>query len=276
MLWAPPAWRLLHMMTFAYEPKTQKSPMRALFSALPFVLPCKFCRQHLTEHMEVHPLEPALRSRAALSRWLYEIHNAVNASRRLIEPVAYAPRKASAATASEPEPVESKILPDPSFAAVRRVYEERLAAGCSRVEFVGWEFLFTVANQHPFTQEERKSAPIEGAPESVKNGEASILEKNKWNLLNPEERFKRYRAFWEAIGDCLPFEEWREAWHGCGLRMDALKSRAGWIREIRKLYECMEEKLAVKNGEKFEHLCKRLGMRPVAAPPRTTRRKRSS
>ena len=75
--WGPSGWRLLHLITFTYDPKNKA--VESLFRSLPFVLPCKFCRSSLHEYMEDEPLEPALKSKEALSRWLNKIHCMVNA-----------------------------------------------------------------------------------------------------------------------------------------------------------------------------------------------------
>jgi hypothetical protein len=242
--WGPSAWRLLHLITFAYEPDHQKGAMRDLFTALPYVLPCKYCRQHLAGHMEKHPLEPALESRATLSRWLWTVHNEVNSARR-----------------DEGQEVKYE---NPSFEAVKRTYEDRLAEGCSGVEFEGWNFLFSVAEHHPFTLAVRGSAPIEGAPRRLTRKET----RNKWNKMTSRERFPFYRTFWLSLGDCLPFAEWRAAWKSC----EALKKRrtlgyrGSLIKELWRVRKCLERKLALENRESFESLCKRLKDHCVAAP----------
>ena len=78
--WGPSGWRLLHSITFAYDPANTKtrSAVKMAFEMLPFVLPCKFCRASLTEYMEIHPLDPAMESKATLTKWLWTVHNEVN------------------------------------------------------------------------------------------------------------------------------------------------------------------------------------------------------
>jgi hypothetical protein len=255
--WGPSAWRLLHLITFAYDPDHQKEGIRELFESLPYVLPCKYCRQHLAGHMEKVPLEPALASRAALTRWLWTVHNAVNDARR-----------------AEGQEVHG---PNPSFEAVQRVYEDRLAAGCSRVEFEGWDFLFSVAEHHPFTLAVRASAPIEGAPRRLRKTHT----KNKWNKLTARERFSFYRRFWLAIGKCLPFQEWRDAWAGCGsIQKKSLGYRGALVKGLWKIRKCLERQLELENRETFESLCKRLKencvMAPRGAPLRIRRNTRKS
>lgn len=240
--WGPSAWRLLHLITFAYEPEKQKEAVRELFSCLPYVLPCKYCRQHLAGHMEKYPLEPALVSRDSLSRWLWNVHNAVNDARR-----------------KEGQEVAG---PNPSFEAVERTYEDRIAAGCSRVEFEGWDFLFSVAEHHPFTLAVRASAPIEGAPRRLRHTHT----KNKWNRLSSRERFPFYRRFWLSLGACLPFQEWKDAWNSCELRRSKLGFRGSLVKELWRIRKCMERRMELENRESFESLCKRLREHCVAAP----------
>jgi hypothetical protein len=231
--WGPSGWRLLHLMTFTYEPKTQRKAMGTLFHLLPFVLPCKYCRSSLTEYLQKESLEEALVSREALAHWLYRVHNHVNAKLR-----------------GQGLTQES----DPSFEAVCKVYEDRVAAGCVRTEFEGWDFLFSLAENHPLSHSGRNSAPMNDAP--AKAGTAE--ERNYWNLMRPEERMKYYVRFWSVVGPSLPFEEWRTAWADCGLRKKALQSRAGLLKELYRIRCCIEKKLELVNREQFDQLCKRL------------------
>ena len=287
--WGPSGWRLLHLITFTYEPigakrlgerlgqtssgvgePRQKESVRELFSMLPFVLPCKFCRASLVQYMRKEPLEPALKSRATLTRWLYKIHNHVNAKLR-----------------------DQGLLKDadPSFADVKKVYEDRVAAGCIRTEFEGWDFLFSIADNHPFSQNAKNSSPMPpmtpmpDAPTglqsadgltSLKEGGADGLtysrgegsadgltpeEKNEFNLMTPEERMPYYKRFWESFtgtNGALPFLTWRNAWTTCGIRYETLNHRQRWIRELWRVRCCLEKELELVNHEEFGSLCKRL------------------
>ena len=281
--WGPSGWRLLHLITFTYEPigakrlgerlgqtssgvgePRQKESVRELFSMLPFVLPCKFCRASLVQYMRKEPLEPALKSRATLTRWLYKIHNHVNSKLR-----------------------DQGLLKDadPSFADVKKVYEDRVAAGCIRTEFEGWDFLFSIADNHPFSQNAKNSSPMPpmtpmpDAPTglqsadgltSLKEGDLPKAqsadgltpeEKNEFNLMTPEERMPYYKRFWESLAGtngALPFLTWRNAWTTCGIRYETLNHRKTWIRELWRVRCCLEKELELVNHEEFGSLCKRL------------------
>ena len=73
-------WTFLHT-TAAYYPDaptpTQRAHMLQLLHALPQLYPCSHCAGDLGDRMRNRP--PNVRSRAALSAWLCETHNEVNA-----------------------------------------------------------------------------------------------------------------------------------------------------------------------------------------------------
>lgn len=254
--WGPSGWRLLHLMTFTYTPDQNKEEMGRVFNALPYVLPCKFCRCSLTEYMDEDPVEPALKSRAALSKWLWRIHNKVNDKLR------------GQGLLSEE---------NPSFDAVSKVYMERIDAGCIKTDFEGWDFLFSIAENHPFSPSSKNSLPMEGCPTGAEK--LCFKEKNRWNLLRPEERYEKYAEFWENLGASLPFQEWIDAWTSAGLRRGQLKTRATFIKELWRIRCSMEKNLELVNREKFQSLCKRIrehrsgcGKKPRARTCRKSKR----
>jgi hypothetical protein len=231
--WGPSGWKLLHTITFAYK-VSDKVAVKEFFQMLPYVLPCKYCRTSLAGYMDTYPLEGALESRETLTLWLWKIHNEVNAKLRNQHLV-----KTS----------------DPPFEAVQKYYKQFIALGCSRTEFPGWDFLFSVADLHPYSMSARKSVPMPGAPPCETM--ATFEEKNKWNCLKPEERLPLYNAFWRSIGLVLPFKEWRESWAEIGIpeNLSTKSSTMKWLWKVR----CkMETDLELLNRCKFSHLCKAL------------------
>ena len=236
--WGPSGWRLLHTITFAYNPETDKGSTGQLFNMLPFVLPCKFCRASLTEYMETDPVEPALETREKLTRWLWRIHNEVNKKLRDQNLV---------------------VVPDPPFQKVQEIYEGLLSYGCSQTEFPGWDFLFSIAELHPMSKTAKESVPIVGAPDcaAVKTKE----ERNRWNCMEPRERLVLYKKFWLALGKSLPFREWRRSWSKYAdgkTTEEALGSRAGTIKWLWRLRCKMEHDLKLLNRCKYSSLCKTL------------------
>jgi len=251
--WGPSGWRLLHLITFTYEP-SQAEKVGKFFETLPYVLPCKFCRCSLTEYMDEDPVHEALSSRKALTKWLWRIHNKVNDKLR-----------------------GQGLLKEenPPFDAVKKVYEERVGQGCIHAEFEGWDFLFSIAENHPFSPRS-KSLPMEGCP-SDKN--LCFKEKNRWNLLKPEERYVKFEEFWLTVGYVLPFQEWIDAWTNASLKKETLVGRASLIKELWRIRCSMETSLDLVNKEKFRSLCKRIrehrsgcGKKPRARTCRRTRR----
>lgn len=230
--WGPSGWRLLHSITFAYDPK-DKVAVQRFFETLPFVLPCKFCRTSLQSYLEEDPINSALGSRDSLCRWLWRIHNKVNAKLR-----------------SQSLPVD----PDPPFEKVKEFYES-LLVGCYKTEFPGWDFLFSIADLHPMSLIARRSVPMPGSPpcESMKTKE----EKNLWNCLSPEERMPIYKEFWLTLGAVLPFKEWREAWDSSNSN-PKLGSRSKTMAWLWKKRCSMERQLDLINRCKYSSLCKTL------------------
>lgn len=231
--WGPSAWRFLHLITFAYNPKTQKDDMRRFFELLPFVLPCKYCRAHLVDHYAALPLEDALRSQDAFSKWFYKIHGLVNETLR-----------------SE----GSSIPPDPPYIMVKEIYEQRLAYGCSKTFFPGWEFLFSILETHPSKSE----SPLPNAPPKATIDPQNELQLLRWNHISPSSRLTYVCEFWTLLPKVLPFEEWRTLW------MDQIKdscdrtwkSKETAFRVVWKTRKAFEEKLDLLNRTSYHDLCK--------------------
>jgi len=88
--WGPPAWQFLHTITFGYpdEPDEEiKEDFWQFFRSLQEVLPCTNCRRHYRKKLRQaeglrHTLRDPLASRSQLSRWVVELHNAVNKQSR--------------------------------------------------------------------------------------------------------------------------------------------------------------------------------------------------
>jgi hypothetical protein len=97
---------------------------------------------------------------------------------------------------------------------------------------------------------------MEGCPSAAEK--LCFKEKNRWNLLRPEERYDKYVEFWESLGAALPFQEWIDAWISAGLRRGQLKTRATFIKELWRIRCSMEKNLELVNREKFQSLCKRI------------------
>lgn len=236
--WGPSGWRFLHQISFAYNPNTQKKAVRMLFEMLPFVLPCKFCRASLTEYMEADPLEPALENQNVLSRWLWRIHNEVNNKLR-----------------KQGQPVEA----DPSFDSVQAFYKDNLASGCTRVQFPGWAFLFSIAENHPLSRGSLNTSPMPDSPQ--RSPGMTIHDLNRYNLFKPHERLPLYRKFWTAVGESLPYSEWRAMWVKAENKTK-LQAKTGtrWslMKALWKVRCQMEDTFELEGKTRFADLCSAL------------------
>lgn len=235
--WGPSGWKLLHQITFAYPNPTrsEKECLQMFFAALPFVLPCKYCRASLSEYMVARPLEKALESSTpyALAKWLYDIHNDVNAKLR-----------------GQRLYVEA----NPPFSEVKKVYLERLGLGCTKTHFEGWEFLFSVVENHPYSKQSLGGKAVKGAPESADG--LSTLEKNRWNMLKPDERMVVVEQFWRSLPNVFPFPEWKRIWESCS-EFD-WTTRATSLKTLWRIRCKMEAELKLLNSTDFSSLCKEL------------------
>lgn len=234
--WGPSGWRLLHMISFGYQPQRDKKEMREFFELLPFVLPCKYCRANLIDHYEKLPLEPALESKETLTKWLYEIHNLVNHKLR----------------------EQGKKVPEnPPFSAVKNHYEERLSYGCSKTFFPGWEFLFSIVESHPLSKTERP-IPFHNAPPKSSLNAENHYEMVKWNYISGKCRFSYVCRFWNLLPSVLPFKEWRAIWKeeltSCCDKTWQTKESS--FRAVWKIRKTIEEKLDLLNRTSYHDLCK--------------------
>ena len=83
-IWGEPGWTFNHAVTFGYpiEPTAQqREDYRAYFMSLGKVLPCRYCRESYEKFVCEGPTKltnKSLANRKSLTRWFYDVHNAVN------------------------------------------------------------------------------------------------------------------------------------------------------------------------------------------------------
>ena len=223
--WGPSGWSLLHLIAAT---KT-KNEAHEFLETLPFVLPCKFCRASLSKYYKELPLSGV----DHFDHWMYEIHNKVNNKLRK---------------------QGQRIPPNPPFSKVQKIYQEKFESGCTRTDFPGWEFLFSIAKCHPLSGE--KSTPIQDAPplETLKTD----LEKNEWNVLEPEKRYTYWVRFWKALPDALPFQEWRNSWTKHGLKAE--RTSKEMVNALWRLRCAFENDLELLNKTTYSSLCRDLSL----------------
>ena len=124
--WGPSAWRLLHLMAFS----DHRSPeLYTFLKNLPYILPCKYCRESLKKFYKESPLRESYKDR--LAKWMYEIHNDVNNKLR-----------------------KQGLLktPNPTFTEVKEMYEPLLTNPPEQI--LGFDFFKSVAYAKSKTSKE--------------------------------------------------------------------------------------------------------------------------
>ena len=224
--WGPSGWKLFHLIA---ADNTPNKHITEFLETLPYVLPCKFCRASLSKYYEELPYT----STSNLDHWMYQIHNKVNGKLR---------KQGQAITANPP------------FSKVKQLYEEELHLGYTKTNFPGWEFLFSVAKCHPLSKE--KSTPMNDAPpiETLKTD----LEKNEWNVLEPEKRYVYWVKFWKVLPLVFPFEEWRNSWLQHGLQ--AQRTSKEMVSLLWRLRCAFENDLELLNKTTYSNLCRDLSL----------------
>jgi len=222
--WGPSGWRLLHLI--AASPYANSN--RQFWEMLPYVLPCKFCRSSLTIYYASYPIPTKL---SEFPKWLYIIHNCVNDKLR----------------------DQGQDVPqNPPMKSILEYYSNYYKQGCTKTLFPGWEFLFSIADNHPSGS---PSKPMPDTPDGFIP--TTLEEKNRYNLLTTEERIECLRIFWSTLPSILPFEEWRTSWRSyTGPLTKAIqhrKSAMSWLWTIRCGLESDLEQLGETN---FYGLCK--------------------
>lgn len=199
--WGPSGWKLLHTISFLYEPVNIDSTKEFL-EVLPFILPCKFCRYSLTCYYEKHPYDKVLHSKKDFAKWMYIIHNCVNDKlrRQGLNPAR-----------------------NPTFNSVGIFYRKWLSKGVtSCVTSTFWDFLFSVAYNHPKEASKNSSPMPDCPPEAV--GCDSNAERNKWNTMTAAERMPYYKRFWDLLPVVMPVLKWSEA-----PNLTCRKSTVAWL-----------------------------------------------
>lgn len=81
-VWGPSMWHFLHTMSFNYPvnpTEEDKTHYRDFVINLQYVLPCKYCRQNLTNNFKLFPLKMCdMKNRETFSKYIYRLHEIVN------------------------------------------------------------------------------------------------------------------------------------------------------------------------------------------------------
>ena len=81
-IWGPPMWHILHTISFNYPIKPtdeNKKYYLKFYGNLQHILPCKYCRDNLTNNLKKLPLTiDVFKNRLTLSMWVYMLHETIN------------------------------------------------------------------------------------------------------------------------------------------------------------------------------------------------------
>jgi hypothetical protein len=186
--WGPSGWALLHLIAATPIEHKRQHKVKEWFDLLEYVLPCKYCRASFHDYTQIQPLTAAIiGSKDAFARWLFEIHNRVNAKLR-----------------------GQGLLtsPDPSWVSVKAKYDEQSKNLCDSTPLVGWDFMTSVAFSTPF--QPYKTVPMPDTPDHT--GHLTLGERNRYNLLTRKERLAKLRRWWSLNPSILPCSAWRAHW----------------------------------------------------------------
>ena len=232
--WGPSGWKLLHTITFSYVYEL-KELYRDFFTTIAFILPCKHCRKSYSMYILEDPVD--VDSKAKLTQWLWKIHNKVNGKLR------------------SQGLLKSK---NPPFDQVETVYNEKVAQGCSKVHFEGWEFLFSAVDSHPYSKLSLGSKPfnIDINVNTTNIDDVDPLYQNICNTMTAENRLKYFIKFWSLIPKVLPFPSWRSSWK----KHDNLEwsTRKLSLENLYAIRCGLEKDLDLQNKQCYSSLCKEL------------------
>ena len=206
--WGPSGWHLLHILASA--PVKHPSAVKEWIELLEYVLPCKYCRASFHDYMKQLPLTmDIIQDQQLFGRWLYDIHNLVNAKLR-----------------------SQGLLktPDPSWHSVQKRMQ------CNSGPLVGWDFMTSVAYSTPSA--DYVPVPMPDAPTRI----VDISTKNRYNLLTRQERLVKLRRWWELIPSILPCESWRRAWSSASAseaKVPLMKGREAVMRWMWRIEEAV-------------------------------------
>lgn len=223
--WGPSGWKLLHLITFTYEPDIENQQLltKNFLETLPYILPCKYCRASLTDYYRQLPyekkseengVETVLESREKFTRWMYDIHNLVNDKLRKqgLNP-----------------------SPNPSFAEVKEFYIKWLREAQWQDHLLTfWDFLFSVAYNHP-KETIKHSKPMPDCPKDVFKC-SDKCEKNKWNVLGIKDRLYWFKRFWDFLPAVLPLqiqERWLYFQTKYKPTLECRRSSLAWLWKMR-------------------------------------------
>jgi hypothetical protein len=212
--WGPSGWKLFHLITFNYEYSKQNALLyKDFFETIPYILPCKFCRASLTDYYRIYPINEMTKESFNMTKWMYDIHNCVNNKLR-----------------------KQGLNPntDPPFSKVSKYFNKLKVCPWEQQLQLFWNFLFSVAYNHPKESSVHSKPMPECPPEVYKCNDN--CEKNKWNILPLEYKLYWFKRFWINLPAVLPIEiqkRWRQAQIKNPITFECRRSILAWLWRMR-------------------------------------------
>lgn len=83
----PSLWKSMHSIAYAAPESPSLEQQRDyidFYKSLGQIIPCPNCRTHYNAHLKQHPIDAS--SRSALTKWVYDLHDAVNKRQGKVSP----------------------------------------------------------------------------------------------------------------------------------------------------------------------------------------------
>lgn len=185
-LWGPPAWKLLHSLSFAVDPSNDTHVRAAsrLLQLMPYVLPCKYCRSSCHDFIEEQVRATGtsvadVTRNGKLPEWMYNLHCLVSGKLDKHHAKEHAATIRDALHKCDGDGAAASALEAlcksraPTLECVRKRYRMRPVSFCADDVFT---FLFCVAMNTPddSVYDEEKAKRVDATVELVRAMAAAV------------------------------------------------------------------------------------------------------
>jgi len=81
-LWGPRLWYFIHMSSYMYQDNSSSDTKKKYFELysilIPKIIPCKYCKEHYINNLDIHKLKKSLHTKEKIIQWSIDMHNNVN------------------------------------------------------------------------------------------------------------------------------------------------------------------------------------------------------
>lgn len=81
-VWGPLFWTTMSIASLGYSSQPsneEQTAAKQFYESLAYMIPCAICKDHYRHHLAEYPVTDAVGSRDTLIRWVFTLHNKVNA-----------------------------------------------------------------------------------------------------------------------------------------------------------------------------------------------------